>query len=351
VANQEHQAKLQEAIAKQNIAAWNAWREANPAIQPDLSRANLHGADLHGANLSGANLSSAKLSNTNLVRADLFDVNLSSAHLNNTNLVRANLSGAKLSNTNLVRADLFDANLSSADLRKAILGRANLHGANLSGATLTEAKLYMTGFSDVDLTDAIGLETCEHLAPSIIDHRTLEKSGSLPLQFLQGIGLPERLIASLPSLFGKDEYHSCFISYSAKDDKFAKRIHADLQKSGARCWFAPHDMPWGGKIRDEIDVQIKLRDKVLLVLSEHSIRSKWVEDEVEKAFEEEQKRDQIVLFPVRLDDEVLTTDKAWASKLRRARNIGDFRQWTDHNAYRLSFARVLRDLAIQPKVS
>jgi len=61
-------------------------------------------------------------------------------------------------------------------------------------------------------------------------------------------------------------------------------------------------MPIGGKILDEIDTAIRLRDKVLLILSEHSIKSDWVEDEVSKAFAEERRRDQTVLFPVRLDD-------------------------------------------------
>jgi hypothetical protein len=39
-------------------------------------------------------------------------------------------------------------------------------------------------------------------------------------------------------------------------------------------------MPIGGKILDEISEAIRLRDKVVLVLSEHSIKSDWVEDEV-----------------------------------------------------------------------
>ena len=59
-----------------------------------------------------------------------------------------------------------------------------------------------------------------------------------------------------------------------------------------------------------------LMDKVLLVLSEHSILSEWVEDEVDQAFEEEQKRGKVVLFPVRLDDEVLTTDKALVASMQ-----------------------------------
>jgi hypothetical protein len=83
-------------------------------------------------------------------------------------------------------------------------------------------------------------------------------------------------------------------------------------------------MPIGGKILDEIDSAIRLRDKLLLILSENSIKSDWVEDEVTKAFEEERKRNQIVLFPIRLDDMVMHTNEAWAAKLR-ARNIGNFR--------------------------
>ena len=164
------------------------------------------------------------------------------------------------------------------------------------------------------------------------------------------MGLPDRLIDYLPSLLDQAiQYFSCFISYSAIDEEFAKRIHADLQSSGVRCWFAPHDMPIGGKIRDEIDAAIRLRDKLLLILSEHSIKSNWVENEIEQAFEEEQKRGQNVLFPVRLDDEVRTTDKAWVSTLRRARHIGDFTRWKDHDAYKQSFERVVRDLTVQPK--
>ncbi len=48
------------------------------------------------------------------------------------------------------------------------------------------------------------------------------------------------------------QHYSCFISYSSKNQGFADRLHADLQSKGIRCWFAPHDMPIGGKILDEL---------------------------------------------------------------------------------------------------
>jgi hypothetical protein len=209
---------------------------------------------------------------------------------------------------------------------------------------MTDAALANTLFANTDFTGAIDLATCNHFGPSTIDHRTLQKSGSLPTTFLRGIGLPDTFIDYLPSLFNQAiQYYSCFISYSAKDDNFAKRIHADLQNNGVRCWFAPHDLPIGEKILDSIDAAIRLRDKILLVLSEHSIGSDWVEDEVTAGFEEERKRGQTVLFPIRLDDTVFATGETWAAKLR-ARNIGDFRRWKDHDSYKQSLDRVLRDL-------
>ena len=47
-------------ILKQGVEAWNKWREKNPQITPDLSKANLYKADLTGANLNGAQDLTAK---------------------------------------------------------------------------------------------------------------------------------------------------------------------------------------------------------------------------------------------------------------------------------------------------
>ena len=95
------------------------------------------------------------------------------------------------------------------------------------------------------------------------------------MAFLRGVGLPDNLIDYLPSLLNQPiQFYSCFISYSSKDQAFAERLHADLQAKGVRCWFAPHDMPIGAKILDAIDEAIRLRDKVLLILSEERDRQR-----------------------------------------------------------------------------
>lgn len=319
-----------------------------------LSNADLGNAKLRNADLANADLSNAKLKSANLTLANLRGVNLLSANLGLANLMNADLShaelgGANLSGANLTSADLSFALLSDADLSRATLDFAKLSKAYLEGTRLTKASLHETVFADSDLSRVTGLETCVHRGPSVVDFRTLADSGPLPLVFLRGVGLPDNLIDYLPSLVGQAiQYYSCFISYSSRDDDFARRIHADLQGKGVRCWFAPHDLPIGGKIMDEIDAAVRLRDKLLLVLSEHAIESDWVEDEVKTAFEEERRRGQTVLFPIRLDDAVLGTKEAWAGKLRMDRNIGDFRQWKDHDRYQESLKRVLRDLSARP---
>ena len=138
--------------------------------------------------------------------------------------------------------------------------------------------------------------------------------------------------------------YSTFISYSSTDHDFAQKLHDDLQANGVRCWFAPEDMKIGDRIRPTIDREIQLRDKLLVILSEASVASEWVGDEVEAALEEESKSNRLILFPIRIDDAVMKTRLDWSAKIRRRRNIGDFSGWEDPEKYNKAFARLLRDL-------
>ena len=56
-------------------------------------------------------------------------------------------------------------------------------------------------------------------------------------------------------------------------------------------------MPIGAKILDAIDEAIRLRDKVLLILSEGAIARSWVEREVTRALADERERQRTLLFP------------------------------------------------------
>jgi hypothetical protein len=92
-------------------------------------------------------------------------------------------------------------------------------------------------------------------------------------------------------------------------------------------------MKTGDKILDRIDQEIRIFDKLLIIFSEHSIGSDWVETEVQAALEKERQAKHTVLFPIRLDDAMMDTSKAWAAKVRRERHITDFRGWKNHDTY------------------
>ena len=147
--------------------------------------------------------------------------------------------------------------------------------------------------------------------------------------------MPDGLIEYLPSLIGSMDpiqFYSCFISYSSKSRDFAERLHADLQAKGVRYWFDQDDLKIGEEFRQRIDTAIRVHDKLMLVLSEQSLASDWVEAEVEAALDREGREKRIVLFPIRLDDAVLQSPVAWASHVKRTRHILDFTGWKDHDA-------------------
>ena len=51
-----------------------------------------------------------------------------------------------------------------------------------------------------------------------------------------------------------------------------------------------------------------------------------------------------VLFPIRLDDEIMRTNAAWAASVRRQRLNGDFRAWAEPESYKAGFDQLLDDL-------
>jgi hypothetical protein len=319
---------------RKGVRAWNAWRSRISYVDLDLTRADLRGRDLSSANLGNTNLNGANLSGVNLI-----DSNFMYSSLRDVDLSEANLSGA----------DMYGADLTRATLARANLFDTSLKGTILQGTDMTDAKIEGAIFGDNDLSTARGLETVVHFAPSTIGIDTIYRSkGNIPEPFLRGCGIPDDFIVYMRSLAGSPiEFYSCFISYSNKDDAFSTELHTKLQVQHVRCWKDSEDLKIGDRFQEEIERAIRLHDKLLVVLSENSVKSSWVEREVQAALEKEQRQGSIVLFPVRLDDAVMDCQRAWAADIRRTRHIGDFRKWKDHDSFQKSLDRLLRDLRSQ----
>jgi uncharacterized protein YjbI with pentapeptide repeats len=340
-ANPEHLA-----IFRKGVWEWNRWRLQNPYIVPVLAHSQLNSIDLSGINLSNAVLSEVNLNGAELNNANLYQAELFYANLQNCDLTGANMQGAKL----------HEANLNGANLYQANLYRADFIGTRLDGTVLTNAVCLTTAFSDVDLSKVIGLDQIKHLGPSSIDFATLVRSrGAITRGFLHGAGLPDVFIDYLPALLSAAQviqFYSCFISYSHKDEEFAKRLHARMRVENLRVWFAPEDIEAGKKLYEQIDQAIRIYDKLLIVLSKNSLKSEWVMTEIRKARKTELKANRRKLFPIRLVD--FETIKEWecfdaesgkdlAVEVREY-FIPDFSDWKDNNSFEMAFDKLLRSL-------
>ena len=363
-------------ILKKGAGAWNKWRDSHAKTRPDLSDANLsyanlsyanligakltgadlRGADLRGASLRGANLIGAKLTDANLLIVNLCGANLRGANLSNANFSIADLTGAKLIGAKITGADFSGTILTSAILTGANLSYANLSRAYLSGATFDGAHFHSTVLTDTDLSLAQDLSLAKHEGPSSIGIDTLYRSrGQIPEDFLRGCGVPESFITQAKALIGAEEgiqFYSCFISYSTKDDEFARRLHSRLQQANIRVWFAPHDIQGGRKLHEQIDEAIRVYDKLLILLSPNSLQSNWVMTELRKARKAERKTGQRKLFPVGLVDyptlqewECFDADGGQDLAVEvREYYIPDFTNWKDHDKFEAAFDRLLKDL-------
>jgi uncharacterized protein YjbI with pentapeptide repeats len=280
--------------------------------EADLHDADLRDANLHHANLHDADLSEADLSEADLSEADLSEANFGEAKLRWTNLKGANLSGADFSMANLNGADMTAANLCGVDFTGANLCDANLRGANLclasfrgaelNMANLSESETFHTSFMNVDLRSVKGLDAINYRGPSEISISTLYRSkGKLSDTFLRGCGVPENMIDYVRVLARKPfDYLSCIISHSTRDRKFVERLHADLQKHGIRCWFCPDTMKINRYLEQHIDRANQCCEKVLLIVSETSMKGEWIKNTVVNAIQREAKEGQRLLFPIAL---------------------------------------------------
>ena len=165
--------------------------------------------------------------------------------------------------------------------------------------------------------------------------------------------MPEPFISAIPSLAAQAAPNtSCFISYSSKDRPFARRLHADLQARGVRCWFAPEDTVGGKKIYDQVDQAIRYRDKLVLILSTHSLESEWLAAEIRRTHQSEAQGGRRKLFPIQLvSSEALQSWQCFdadagrdlAAEVREY-FVPDFSAWEDPDAYQCAFDRLLDDL-------
>ncbi len=105
------------------------------------------------------------------------------------------------------------------------------------------------------------------------------------------------LIAQRMTVKGDAAGRLAFISYSSKDKNIADNLCAKLEAAGVRVWYAPRDVR--GAYAEAITKAIDSATHFVLILSEHSIASEHVLNEIDLAFHK--LPDHIRFKPLRID--------------------------------------------------
>jgi hypothetical protein len=137
--------------------------------------------------------------------------------------------------------------------------------------------------------------------------------------------------------------NSCFISHSSKDGAFCQQLYADLTTSGVPCWMYEYDAMIGEKIWRDISRAMNVYDKVVVVLSEHSLQSGPVLKEIERALRREDIERRDILIPIRIDDALSASTFERRPELE-SRTIGDFCQWRRPEEYESALDKLLTSL-------
>lgn len=192
--------------------------------------------------------------------------------------------------------------------------------------------------------------------------------GKLPEEFLRGCGLLDweislsrlydpglsrREVSGLlrdivDSRIGKN-FCSAFISYSRRDQDFARRLHRDLQAKGVRCWLDEKEILPGDDIDRAIAHGINAWDYVILCCSRNALTSWWVDDELNHVFAKEKRLSKgsdhtRCVIPLTLDNYVFEEwNHHYKNRVTRL-NVADFRDWTNDDSYEEQFDRIVKKL-------
>lgn len=89
-----------------------------------------------------------------------------------------------------------------------------------------------------------------------------------------------------------------FISYSNVDKKFVNELAQKLKIYGVSVWYDDWEIKVGDSIVDKVYAGLEKSDALVIVLSNESVKSKWVKEELNTAIIKKIQDNNIIILPV-----------------------------------------------------
>jgi hypothetical protein len=139
----------------------------------------------------------------------------------------------------------------------------------------------------------------------------------------------------------------CFLSYNNRDEKFARLLFNELLTYRFLCWFAPErpEMPRIERVENIALAHILAEAicsarVVLIIISDHSVKSDWVHFEVTKAMEHNDTAMMPQLIGLRIQRVDVTAP--WIPQLVENHTVLDFVEWRDGSWFRIQVANLAK---------
>lgn len=93
-----------------------------------------------------------------------------------------------------------------------------------------------------------------------------------------------------------------FIGYAHQDNQFVEKLAEDIEEYGIEFWCDLWKFQAGYSLRTKVEQGVNAGDCLFVVLSQHSINSKWVENEISMALLKELEGRKIFFLPLLIDN-------------------------------------------------
>jgi len=137
----------------------------------------------------------------------------------------------------------------------------------------------------------------------------------------------------------QEKYHGIFMSHTAADKPFVRRLRNDLLEKGVeRVWVDEAEIEIGDSLTSKIEQGMKETRYIGVVLSSKSVGAPWVKKELEIAINREIAGGEVVVLP-------LLYERVELPAFLQGKLYADF---TSPEAYEESLSKLLRRLRIKP---
>lgn len=148
--------------------------------------------------------------------------------------------------------------------------------------------------------------------------------------------------------------YSCFISYGAPDEDFARKLYTSLTQAGVEAFFFPINATPGRRLHKEMREGVNQYDRIILICSKGSLNRPGFLNELTETLQREARDGgKEYMIPIRLDNYVFTNwapEDAQLAQAVRDRVVADFSEaLEDDEKYNEALEKLITALS-QPMI-